>query len=454
MKVKDQPTPPLSRLLPLRLAQTALVCLLLQTLWVVWTYHSNPDELHEDAVERVLDTALHALERHGDLSLVPSGDVGYARISLALLDRQGALLLARGDARPDSAILTAGTREAFLESGLETAPVWQGLRRVLIAGEPRLLWTRIDFKAGKYPLPILLAETLEDMAYPLAPAMLMLLLANILATRWSLRGLTRVAAAAQEIGGRTIDGTRLDGNGLPREVRQLVDAVNGGLERLDRALERQRAFNADAAHELRTPLATLSLELERVPDPLGENLRRDVQCLARRVEQLLDMARLGALEIGPADRVAPDELAAHLVGRCAPLAIRAGRQLEFSTEGRPLSLRGNEAAVEGALLNLIDNALKATPPGGRVTVIAGPGACLQVADHGPGIPAAMVERMFDRHWQADRSKRTGVGLGLAIVAQTMAAHGGNVSVTSRGDGQKGAVIRLHFQPADNGDDVP
>jgi signal transduction histidine kinase len=454
MNPKNRASPPLSRLLPLRLAQTALICLLLQTLWVVWTYHSNPDELHEDAVERVLDTALHALERQGDLSIVPSGDVGYARISLALLDGQGSLLHVSGDARPDRTILAAGTREAFLESGLEAAPIWQGLRRVLIRGETRLLWTRIDFKAGTYPLPILLAETLEDMAYPLAPAMLMLLLANILATRWSLQGLIRVAAAAQKIGGRASDGLRLDGAGLPLEVRQLVDAVNGGLQRLDRALERHRAFNADAAHELRTPLATLSLELERVPGPLGENLRQDVQCLARRVDQLLDMARLGVLDIGPTDRVAPDELAAHLVGRCAPLAIKAGKKLEFSLLGKPTLLHGNAAAVEGALLNLIDNALKATPAGGTVTVTAGPGACLQVADEGPGIPPGIAERIFDRHWQADSDRRNGVGLGLAIVAQTMAAHRGNVLVTNRDDGQRGAVIRLNFQPTVTDEGIP
>lgn len=437
---------PLGRLLTLRLALVTMLVFLLQSLWVVWMYQIDPEELREDAVERAIDQMLAAEIDGGDLAAIRARMEGFADTALAVADGDGLLLRSTGDLVPEPGLLSPTAREVFLSGdGLGPGSAWQGVRRVTVGDRSLLLWVRLDFRPGQYPWRVLVGETAEDMLYPLAPTILLLLLANVAAAGWSLRGIAGVARRADAIDAEQ-EGARLDAAGLPSEVATLVDAINGALGRLDEALRRQRAFNADAAHELRTPLAALMLELETVPGAQGERLRADVAGLSRRVEQVLGLSRLGTLRLGPADRADPAVIATHLVTRHAPRAIRAGRSLELEIDGA-LPILADAMAVEGALLNLIDNALNASPVGTTVTIIAGPGPCLSVMDQGPGIPPAMAARMFDRHWQADRRQGRGAGLGLAIVAQTMQAHGGHVSVECRPDGTEGAWVKLHFRPA-------
>jgi two-component system, OmpR family, sensor histidine kinase TctE len=256
--------------------------------------------------------------------------------------------------------------------------------------------------------------------------------------RWSLRPLARASREAAAIGPANPSG-RVSVEALPREVRPLVDAVNGALERLDRAYAAQRRLTADAAHELRTPLAVLGLRLQRAKLDAAVDwpaVERDLAQMSRLVGQLLDLARLedpARLEdragLGPVNlaRVAREAAATVL-----PLAEGKGRPLEVEAVDA-VSLLGRPEELRGAVRNLLENALVHGEGAVRVSVREEPGGdtgrrvVVEVADQGPGIAEGLREEVFERFHKAAPSE-AGAGLGLAIVRQVAHAHGGEARV--------------------------
>jgi signal transduction histidine kinase len=237
---------------------------------------------------------------------------------------------------------------------------------------------------------------------------------------------------------------------MPREVLPLVRAVNQALDRLEAGYEAQRGFIADAAHELRTPLAVLDAHLALIGTP-GAPIREDVAGMVRLVDQLLDLARLDALRIAPDDMVDLARLAVEVSAHLAPLALGQGRLIEVVGDDRPLPVRGAHDPLFRALRNLVENAVCHAPAGSTVSVELAVSATgepvLRVIDRGPGIPPDLRAHVFERFWQGGRDRADGskgAGLGLSIVARTMAAHGGSVSVEDTPGG--GASFTLHFPP--------
>ncbi|MBV8911245.1 MAG: two-component sensor histidine kinase, partial [Gammaproteobacteria bacterium] len=239
-------------------------------------------------------------------------------------------------------------------------------------------------------------------------------------------------------------------SGLPQEVRPLVQALNELLARLAAALERERAFMADAAHELRTPLTALQLQMAMLTRASGENertaamgtLAAGVQRAIRLVEQLLALARQEP-RIGSAHApVRLDELAREVVGELVPLADAGAIDLGVAA-AQPATVEGEADALRTLLRNLIDNAVRYTPAGGRVDVAvesspAG-GIVLTVTDDGPGIPPEERARVFDRFYRRAGTEPPGSGLGLAIVSTIAAAHGARVELS---DGPHGKGLRV------------
>ena len=218
---------------------------------------------------------------------------------------------------------------------------------------------------------------------------------------------------------------------LPEEVKPLVDALNGLLGRLRTALEVQQEFVADAAHELRTPLTAIRLQLqlaERAVDPAERaaafrDLKGGVDRTVRLVEQLLTLARQ---EAAPAaqESVALDELAREVVAGLAPIADSRGQDLGVS-DAVPATVHGDPNALRTLLRNLVDNACRYTPEGGRIDVsvgVADAAPFLRVTDTDPGIPARERERVFDRFYRRMGSEVPGTGLGLAIVQSIARSH--------------------------------
>jgi len=269
------------------------------------------------------------------------------------------------------------------------------------------------------------------------------------------RGLLPLDAMSRAVAKRRPDALApLAGSGLPDELRPLAASLNGLLERLSEALAAQRRFTADAAHELRTPLAALKLQLDlarRASEPaaLGaalDDLEAGVARTSHVVEQLMTLARVEPEAM--AQRAAECDLVAiakdAIVARAA---LAADKAIDLGlAEAAPARVRGDPASLAILLSNLIDNALRYTPPGGRIDVAVerdASGASLVVSDTGPGIPAAERERVFDRFYRGEVNEESGSGLGLSIVKRIADAHGATITLDAPPEGS-GLVVRVRF----------
>ncbi len=221
------------------------------------------------------------------------------------------------------------------------------------------------------------------------------------------------------------------------------------LDRLDEGLRQQREFNANAAHQLRTPLAVLGANIDTMNDSaVAAKLRHDVEVMSRIVTQLLLVARLETLNVRLDERVDLCLTARQAAENLGPIAISTNKTLEVEEPAAPVFIRGNGFVVNIAISNLIENALNHSPPGQAVRICVTPGPSVEIADSGPGIPAEFREKIFERFWRGEASKE-GAGLGLAIVRRIMHALNGTVSVADAHGG--GAQFTLQF-PQWAGDD--
>lgn len=245
--------------------------------------------------------------------------------------------------------------------------------------------------------------------------------------------------------------------GLPEEVKPLVEGLNELLARERGAVEHERAFLADAAHELRTPLAALQLQTDallRSQDEAerraaAESLAAGVKRANRMIEQLLSLARQEPRAENLQERVALADLVQETVRELITLADAKHIDLGV-TEARPLIVRGNREALRTLLRNLIDNAIRYTPEHGRVDVSVHEGerhsmraAVLRVADIGPGIAASERERVFDRFYRVPGATSSGSGLGLSIVKAIADAHGAGVAFGTGLEG-RGLSVTVTF----------
>jgi len=286
----------------------------------------------------------------------------------------------------------------------------------------------LSFGAG--PGSLTFGEVMNEVGDHVVVPLLVLMLPLAFAVPWviqtSLRPL-KDAAAQIELAQTADRGFRVNADDFPAEALGFAEAVNGLLGRLDETASRQEAFAADVAHELRTPLAILALELERLDGETAARLKRDVTNMSRLVEQLLVLAQLDAQAAArvPTQDVALADVAASIVSHFAPLAMDEEKEIALEA-GDGATVSGRPEVISAALRNLVENALRVTPPHGTVTVLVGPGAILRVRDGGPGMSHQALKDYRQRLHRGDHSSRSGAGLGLAIVSRIMEAHGGTL----------------------------
>jgi two-component system sensor histidine kinase QseC len=238
-------------------------------------------------------------------------------------------------------------------------------------------------------------------------------------------------------------------------VKPLLQALNRLLDRLRAALDNERRFTADAAHELRTPLAAIKIQTQVALASADEGDRRhalaQVQAgterAARLVDQLLRLARLDPL-VGLAEsaNVALDDVVAQVAEEMAPLAREAGRQLT-PARSSGVVVRGDADLLRVALRNLVENALHHAPPGGEVILGAAfeeGSTALWVRDSGPGAAADELERLAERFFRGRDVTHEGSGLGLAIVKRVAELHNARLELNNRPEG--GLETRLLWAP--------
>ena len=417
----------------------------------------------QEALDRALEDAALAV---GNLLRTEGGHVRFAMTA----ESEWVLRADRADtvyfsvSGPHGEVL-AGDRalaQLQLPAGPSGAPV---LADAELGGRSlRVAALRLD--CAKAQCEVRLAETrnkrqrIERDALAAAGATLVLLaaasaLAIALAVRRSLRPL---AAVQRDIGQRSLeDLAELDAGEAPAEIRPLLGAVNQLFARLREAARAQNAFIADAAHQLRTPLAALRTEtelalLEPHPPQMQPTLAHLAQAAARTsrlAEQLLALARAGATAQldAPLEDVDLRQVAADAAQDWVPRAMTAGTDLGF--ELQPVVLRGRSHLLRELLANLIHNALQYAGPGARVTVRCGPHegeAWLEVEDNGPGIAPQERQRVLERFVRGSAAEGPGSGLGLAIVRDIAQLHGGQVELLDGAQG-RGLMVRVRFEPA-------
>ena len=254
---------------------------------------------------------------------------------------------------------------------------------------------------------------------------------------WSLRPIERASGEAARVGPQRPD-MRISALGLPREIQPLVEAVNGALDRLSRAYATERRLTADAAHELRTPLAVLNLRLQRAKltgNTDWDALERELAQMGRLVDQLLDLARKEALarELHTEDLpvINLSRVVREAAATVLPLMEAAGRELAVDVPDS-IQVRGKSDDLRDMVRNLLENAV--LHGRGKVSVrIAAPeeasrAVAVEVSDEGPGVPPGQEEAVFQRFRRLNVDT-PGSGLGLAIVRHVARSHGGDAIFT-------------------------
>jgi signal transduction histidine kinase len=303
------------------------------------------------------------------------------------------------------------------------------------AGELRIMF------GGRLQTGSFAVELMNRMKVVYVPFLAFTLIAAFLSVpvlvKRALAGLSRTTDIAASI---DIDrrGQRLPLEDVPEEMLPLVTAINAALERLDHGYTQQKRFLADAAHELRTPIAILHTNLEAMPDgPQQRKLLNDVGRLANTAEQLLDLHRMDN-RMQSMEEVDLVQLCKSVVGDLAPNAIAAGYELSFSTDRDQIQFRGDAGALERAVSNLVRNAIEHGGGKGSIRVVASHPGVIDVVDEGQGIPADQREDVFEPFYRV-APKRSGAGLGLNLVKQIVQRHGGHISIMPS---DRGAHFRI------------
>lgn len=421
-----------------------------------WLIENEVDKLHANALRGRADAIAGFLKPQpgGGLALdIPpevrplySGGPGF--YSYAVLDTERRVIFSsRADGAPLFAIGNEGGQSWIMSRSDEDGELFGVSVKRTIGG--RIYWIQVGEDRAQYYViidDVTTTSKLPYVAWVSFPILgLVLLLISIFIFRRALTPVREASTTAAAIG-PSATGLRLPEQSMPVEIAPLVSAVNRALERLDAGFEAQRAFTADMAHELRTPLAIVRARVDSLePGPAREALLADLVNMTRTVNQVLDIAELESLAIGADLKADLQAVCAEAVAFMAPLAVDATKTIALTGETGPVWVRGHSEALYRAVRNLIENAIRHTPPGTSIEVEVTADGTVRVLDDGPGIPPADREPVFRRFWRRDRAMGGGCGLGLAIVTRVAEAHGGTIAVDDRPGG--GAVFTLRLRPA-------
>jgi two-component system sensor histidine kinase TctE len=408
------------------------------------------------------DRALHEIAREIVLHVRaaqgrPRLELSEAAASILLMDAQDRLFF-RVDA-PDGTLLGGdpAVHVAAAAARIGNEPRYY---QDEVRGEPvRMVAARmpIDETAGAPVVYVQVAETLnkrkrlafEIVVNVVLPQLLLVVMATAVVWFGVSRGLEPLKRLRRAVAGRShLDLSPIDTHDVPGEVRPLVDEVNELMARLGKTFDFQNRFVADAAHQLKTPVSGLKAQIElalRESDP--ERVRHSLaqlyisaDRLSRLVRQLLSLARNepGALDTVHLQPLDLNAFALEVSMDWVPHAIKRNIDLGFEGVEQPLMIAADRDRLRELINNLIDNAIRYSQPGGRVTVRTGRTAdshCrLAISDDGPSIPVAERQRIFERFHRLLGTQEDGSGLGLAIVSEIATLHNARIDLEEDVDG--------------------
>jgi len=359
------------------------------------------------------------------------------------------------------------TGRVYFESALPSLPAdlqqtfREGFAHIETAEGPWRVYTHVsDEGIVQVGQPVEARDALaRDVTFRALIPMLLLIPLIALLTPWVLRrGLAPLEDTSRRVSDR--DASRLDPlpeHNAPAELLPLIGQINALLGRLAASLDADRRFLADAAHELRSPVAALALQVQlaaRAQTPAARaaalhELSRGIERARRLVQQLLDFARFEpGVTLEPFETFDLARLARETVGLYAARAEALGVDIGADA-GEPARMLGSETELRSLIENLVDNALRYAPAGTAVTVAVHPRGRdveMTVVDEGPGIPAAERERVFERFHRVAGDSTAGSGLGLSIARAIVERHHGRIELgeTHPGLARPGLAVRARF----------
>lgn len=331
-----------------------------------------------------------------------------------------------------------------------------------IAGKDWRVFTSYNDKAGVRTVLAERYDTRNELGHRIAQDDLYIMLLTFPLSGlliWIIigRGLNSLATVAEEVANRAPSHLEpVDLQEVPEEIKPVIDELNKLFFRLKEGFEREKRFAADAAHELRTPLAALKAQAQVALNTTTieeknialQKLIASVNRSTHIVQQLLTMSRLvpEATSLPEEDEVHLNKLTREALAMLAPLAVEKHIDLEFEQNDTIKPFYGNATALSILIRNIVDNAIRYTNEQGKIIVRllnVNNEILLEVQDNGPGIPDELQDRVFERFFRVLGNKSPGSGLGLAIVQQICELHGGRVLLSSPEEGT-GLIVRVYL----------
>jgi two-component system, OmpR family, sensor histidine kinase QseC len=450
--VGSGPRSSLARRLSIRIAIVTLATSLVQLSVIMWALNVDYDHLALDHVRREANWILRGIKPGpGKLTFELPRDMGHYdegnqdNYAFRVLDRGGQVIASK------RAAILERTSPWHPASGEEIPSFWfrelddtrpfyfAGGQRFQIGGSDVLIEVAIQGDPAGIHRWVLFYEALEDAWLPILPFTVLIPLATLFVSRGALDFLTRAAQQAERVDPAN-PAQSIDFAEIPREAAPFAAAINRLLQRVSALMQSYRVFMGCAAHELRTPLAAMLMELEKIDDPRSRLLEKDVLGMSESVNRLLTLIRLQCVE--PPDLVDVD-VGAVVWDTIESLRIWARAHdheidLDLQEHG---TVRGDPVAMREAIRNLVENAVKHTPAGTPVRVTVRSGCRITVEDGGPGLPAQGLDWLFEPFHRGSLCKE-GVGLGLTIVRRAVDLHHGSIEVGQSPLG--GAMFHVRF----------
>ncbi|QIB36134.1 HAMP domain-containing histidine kinase [Ancylobacter pratisalsi] len=424
--------------------------MLAQLIVVLVQYGRDPQNLARLLLERETGAIAEGLSRHGErlaFQLPPELAERYGTSASGYVARvrtaSGVVLYSQCDEE---------CTEHFLPLDLHPPSFWMriitpgypltfaGGRTVEIGNRSVFIEIAVASDPQRAVWNVLGEEALDHMLVPMSLTLIFVLGATLFSIRSALRPVRQQAEQAERLDPLKSD-ARLEEAGMPLEIARLAGAVNRSYARTRDLMAAQKLFTSAIAHEIRTPLAVIRLELERIDHPAARRALGELDELGHFVQQLLTLARLEAVDRTGFEAVGLDDLGRETVEALAPFVYEQGASIAFEASSNPVVM-ARPSLIRDAARNLIENAVRHGGPGVSIKVGTDGGPGLFVQDDGIGFDPAPPAGDAPGHYR----RAGGLGIGLEIVRRIMALHGGQLE-TER-DAPRGTRARLVFPTED------